>query len=85
VKTKEKIGKVLKRRYLLPSDSLVKLYIKYFAVPKGEEDICMVYDATVNKLNEAVWIPTFWLPTIGSLVCTVGSTSWMTNRDVGNM
>ena len=50
---------MLKRRYLLPSDSLVKSYIKYFAVPKGDDDIRMVYDATANKLNEAVWVPTF--------------------------
>ncbi len=85
VKTKEKIGKVLKRRYLLPSDSLVKSYIKYFAVPKGEDDICMVYNATANKLNEAVWVPTFWLPTIDLLVRAVGLTSWVTDRDVGDM
>jgi len=84
-KTKEKISKVLKRRYLLPSDSLVKSYIKYFAVPKGDDDIRMVYDATANKLNEAVWVPTFWLPTIDSLVRAVCSTSWMTDRDVGDM
>ena len=76
---------MLKRRYLLPSDSLVKSYIKYFAVPKGDDDIRMVYDATANKLNEAVWVPTFWLPTIDSLVRAVCSTSWMTDRDVGDM
>jgi hypothetical protein len=85
MKTKEKIGKMIKRRYLLPTDSLVKSYIKYFAVPKGEDDIRMVYDATANKLNEAVWVPTFWLPTIDLLVSVVGSTSWMTDRDVGDM
>ena len=82
-KTKDKISKVLKQRYLLPSDSLAKSNIKYFTVPKGDNDICMVYDATANKLNEAVWVPTFWLPTIDSLVCAVCSTSWMTNQDVG--
>ena len=84
-RTKEKIAKVLKRRYLLPSDSLVKSNIKYFAVPKGDDDIRMVYDATANKLNEAVWVPTFWLPTIDSLVRAVCSSSWMTDRDVGDM
>ena len=41
-KTNKKISKVLKRRYLLPSDLLVKLNIKYFAVPKGDDDIRMV-------------------------------------------
>ncbi len=46
----------------------VKLFIKYFAIPKGEGNIHMVYDATANKLNKAVWVPTFWLPTINTLV-----------------
>ncbi len=63
----------------------MKSYIKYFAVPKGGEDIRMVYDATANKLNEAVWVPTFWLPTIDTLVRNVGRDSWMTDRDVGDM
>ncbi len=39
---KEKIGKVIKRRHLLPTELLVKLYIKYVAVPKGEDNIRMV-------------------------------------------
>ena len=57
----------------------MKSNIKYFAVPKDDDDIRMVYDAIVNKLNEGVWVPTFWLPTIDSLVHVVCSTSWMTN------
>jgi len=63
----------------------VKSNIKYFAVPKGDVDICMVYDIITNKLNEGVWVPTFWLPTIVSLVHAVCSTSWMTNQDVEDM
>jgi hypothetical protein len=65
---KDKILKVLQWRYLLTTGIKVKLLIKYFAVPKGDDDIRMVYDATANKLNECVWVPTFWLPTIDSLV-----------------
>jgi len=65
-KTREKIGNVLKRRYLLLTGLAIKLFIKFFAVPKGEDDIRMVYDATANKLNECVWVPSFWLPTIDS-------------------
>jgi hypothetical protein len=63
-KEMEKINKVIRRRYLLTFGITIKLYIKYFAVPKGEDNIRMVYDATANRLNEAVWVPTFWLPTI---------------------
>ena len=87
-KTMDKIDKVIRRRYLLPEGTpgvSLKSYIKYFAVPKGEDDIRMVYDATANKLNEAVWVPSFWLPSIDTLVRNVGSESWMTDRDVGDM
>jgi hypothetical protein len=84
-KIREKIEKVLKRRYLVPMDLVIKSNIKFFPVPKGEDDICIVYDATANELNEAVWVPTFWLPTINLLVQAVGSDSWMTDKDIGDM
>jgi hypothetical protein len=44
-----------------------------------------VYDATENRLNECVWSPSFWLPTIDSLVRAVDQDLWMTDRDVGDM
>jgi hypothetical protein len=67
-KMREKIEKVLKRMYLVPTDLSIKSNIKFFPVPKGEDDIRIIYDATANELNKAVWVPTFWLPTINSLV-----------------
>jgi hypothetical protein len=64
----------------------VKSLIKYFAVPKGLSDIRIVYDATASGLNEAVWAPSFWLPTIdSSMVRALGSSSWMVDRDIGDM
>ena len=84
-KTREKIGKVISRRYLVTTEAPIKSFIKYFAVPKGEDDIRLVYDATANKLNDCVWVPTFWLPTIDTLVRGVDGGSWMTDRDVGDM
>ncbi len=84
-KAKEKIFKVVKRRYLLTTGIKVKSLIKYFAVPKGEDNICLVYDATANKLNNCVWVPTFWLPTIDLLVRALDKDSWMTDRDIGDM
>ena len=82
----EKIKKVIKQRYLTTTiGATIKSYIKYFAVPKGEDDIRMVYDATANKLNDAVWAPSFWLPTIDTLVRNVGKDLWMTDRDVLDM
>jgi hypothetical protein len=49
---KDKIFKVMKRRYLLRTGIKVKLLIKYFAVPKGGNDTRVVYDATANNLND---------------------------------
>jgi hypothetical protein len=83
--TKEKIAKVLGRRYLRPTTSPIKSHIKYFAVPKGEDDFRIVYDATANGLNECVWTPSFWLPTIDTLVCGLEGNSWMTDRDVADI
>jgi hypothetical protein len=49
----EKISKVVRRRYLVSLVGIkVKSYIKFFAVPKGEDDIRMVYDANANHLND---------------------------------
>ena len=82
-----KILKVIRKRYLVKvRTSLdIKSLIKFFAVPKGEKDIRMVYDATASGLNAAVWAPPFWLPTIDSLTRSLQNTSWMTDRDVGDM
>ncbi len=84
-KAKKKIFKVAKKRYLLTTGIKVKSLIKYFAVPKGEDDIRLVYDAMANKLNNCVWVPTFWLPTINLLVRALDKDSWMTDHDVGDM
>jgi hypothetical protein len=84
-KAKEKITKVVRRRYLVTTNLNIKSLIKYFAIPKGEDDIRLVYDATANWLNECVWSPSFWLPTIDTLVRAVDQDSWMTDQDVGNM
>jgi hypothetical protein len=55
--------------------------------PQEEDDIQMVYDATTNRLNEVMWVPTFWLPTINLLVLVrnVGHDLWMTDRVVSDM
>ena len=84
-KAKEKITKVVRRRYLSTTCINIKSLIKYFAVPKGEANVRLVYNATANKLNGCVWVPSFWLPTIDSLVRALDKDLWMTDRDVGDM
>ena len=82
-----KVEKVMKRRYIvrLTTGVDLKSLIKYFAVPKGLDDIRIVYDGTASGLNEAVWAPSFWLPTIDSLVRALDADSWMSDRDIGDM
>ena len=84
-KVRPKVEKVIKRRYMVRTGIKLKSLIKYFAVPKGETDIRIVYDATASGFNECVWAPSFWLPTIDSLVRALDADSWMSDRDIGDM
>jgi hypothetical protein len=82
----KKVMKVKKRRYLLGTTlENLKSIIKYFAVPKGDSDVRIVYDATASGLNDCVWSPSFWLPTIDSLIRALDVDSWMADRDIGDM
>mmetsp|Transcript_22371 Transcript_22371/g.34534 ORF Transcript_22371/g.34534 Transcript_22371/m.34534 type:complete len:94 (+) Transcript_22371:1253-1534(+) len=54
---RNKLEKVVNRRYVVEAVISLKLLIKYFPVEKGEDDIRMVLDATANELNDAVWVP----------------------------
>ena len=54
-----------------------------FPVPKGEDDIRMVYDATKCGLNEVLWAPNFFLPTIDTTLRHVDTSSWFGDIDLG--
>ena len=54
-----------------------------FAVPKGETDIRMVYDATKCGLNEVLWSPNFILPTIDDSIRQATQDSWYGDIDLG--
>jgi hypothetical protein len=82
---RKKILKVVNRRYVVRSSLDIKALIKYFAVPKGLDDIRIVYDATASGLNACVWAPSFWLPTVDTLLRALDSNSWMADRDIGDM
>ena len=58
----QKLYKVQQRRYV--SSGHVTSLTGYFCVPKGSDDIRMVYDATKCGLNAAVRAPNFGLPTV---------------------
>ena len=53
---KKKLNKVKDREYVRMGVD-VKSLTHYFSVPKGTDDIRMVYDASRSGLNDAVWAP----------------------------
>jgi hypothetical protein len=63
----------------------VKSLTPYFAVPKGDGDIRLVFDGTRSLLNSVLWAPPFVLPTISSLLRAVDVGTWMADIDIGEM
>jgi hypothetical protein len=79
----EKLKTVRDKRYI--SRGSVMSLTSFFWVPKGERDIRMVYDATRSGLNEALWAPSFGMPTVDSLTRGIMPHSWMGDLDIGEM
>lgn len=82
-KIQEKVSKVLKRRYL--GVGAVKSLISFFAVPKGPDDIRVVYNGTSSGLNGVMWVPRFPLPTLARHLRQVGPRTHMADADLGEM
>ena len=82
-KMTEKIQKVRDRGYVLPGDVLS--LTSYFAVPKGDSDVRLVYDATACGLNAALWAPNFFLPTIDSIMRNADGGTWFGDIDLADM
>jgi hypothetical protein len=79
---REKLGaKVRDRRYITPG--FVKSLTSFFSVPKGDDNVLMVYDGTVSGLNDSVWVPRFILPTLETHHRAVDEGTHMADADVG--
>ena len=63
----------------------VKSLIRYFLVPKGDEDVQIVYDYNDSGFNDMMWIPAFGLPTVDTLLRGTSPTSWMVDLHIGEM
>ena len=81
---KKKLNKVKDREYVRMGVD-VKSLTHYFPVPKGTDDIRMVYDASRSGLNDAVWAPWFPMPTADSHLRAVEEGTFMADYDVGEM
>ena len=82
-KLASKITKIVKRGYL--EKGYVRSLINFFAVPKGESDIRIVYDGTKCGLNQIVWAPNFHLPMVDSLLDISSTSTWFADMDLGEM
>eukprot|EP00957_Ditylum_brightwellii_P152543 11611437-Ditylum_brightwellii.AAC.1 len=80
---KKKICKVVDRRYIKKGEA--RSLTGYFDVPKGTDDIRVVYHAKECGLNRALWAPKFGLPTTGTAARAVDSHSWFANQYMGEM
>ena len=82
-KLKKKLSGVRDKNYIQPG--FVKSLTGYFAVPKAKTDIRVVYDATACGLNEALWAPNFFLPTVDSILRNASASTWFGDIDLGEM
>ena len=85
-RVKAKVEKVMRRGYLKstrPGDE-VKSLMYMFDVPKGEDDIRMVYDGSKSGLNDALWAPWFPLPTAQSFFDVMLPGYWCSDNDMGD-
>ena len=80
----EKFVKVRGRNYISKWGTISNLS-HFFPVPKGENDIRMVYDLTESRLNDALCAPRFWMPTMLNVIDCATHSSWYGDVDAGEM
>jgi hypothetical protein len=77
---KGKLSTVRKKRYIQPGT--VKALTSFFSVPKGDDDIRIVYNGTKSGLNDCLWAPWFPLPTIEQHLRAVEPGTFMADVDI---
>ena len=82
-KIREKIDDVRNKGYVGPGSWSATM--NYFAVPKGDSDIRMVYDGTKSGLNDCLYAPWFPLPDSDVLIRTLDEDYWCVDNDYGEM
>jgi hypothetical protein len=78
-----KLMKVFGRHYFIYGMFLSLM--SFFAVPKGDTDIRLVYNGTSSGLNAHLWAPWFALPTICALPRALELNTFMADSDIGQM
>jgi hypothetical protein len=78
-----KLMKVFARRYLLYG--MILRLTSFFAVPKGDTDVRMVYNGTSYGMNAHLWAPWFSLPSIYALLRALEIYTFVADSDIGDM
>lgn len=79
----KKLSKVRKRRYIDTGEVVTLMH--YFYVPKGTDDIRMVYNGTASGVNDCLFAPHFSLPTISHVARALAPNYYQADLDVGEM
>ena len=67
------------------TEGVILTLTSFFSMSKLTEEINMVLDTTVRRLNSYLWDKKIMLPSMGSLLIMVGPDTYMVNLDVGYM
>jgi hypothetical protein len=78
-----KLMKLFARRYFIYG--MILSLKSFFAVPKGDTDIRLVYNCTSSGLNTHLWAPWFVLPTICALLRALELDMFMADSDIGEI
>jgi hypothetical protein len=79
----QKVDKVRLRKYILPGP--VANLTDFFDVPKGDDDIRVVYNGTSSGLNEALFAPGCYLPNADAAARLLMYYSHTVDVDLGEM
>jgi hypothetical protein len=81
---KEKVEEVLNKGYIVrTSPTGVRSLMFMFDVPKGLDDVRMVYNGSRSGLNDALWAPWFSLPTVETMTRALLPGYWCADNDYG--
>ena len=78
----EKLSNIRLRGYI--STGYVVSLTSFFSVLKGEDDIRMVYDATISGLNDAMWVPRFKMSNLDTHLRAVVDSTFIGDIDIGS-
>jgi hypothetical protein len=79
--TNRKIEKFLERRYIAAGKVMNLTFL--FSVPKGEDDIRIVWDSSGNGVNTTLWTPSFGISTVRTLTWYIVAGTNMGDFDIG--